>query len=107
MEFVERIDDLLKEKNLKRAALCDAIGLTHSAITDWKKRGTIPAGDVCVKIAEYLDVDVEYLITGKHKKLDREKENGEDKTPLFINTLKTLQTEINFTFQNAICALKK
>lgn len=107
MEFVERIDDLLKEKNLKRAALCDAIGLTHSAITDWKKRGTIPAGDVCVKIAEYLDVDVEYLITGKHKKLDREKENGEDKTPLFISTLKTLQTEINFNFQNAICALKK
>lgn len=107
MEFVERIDDLLKEKNLKRAALCDAIGLTHSAITDWKKRGTIPAGDVCVKIARYLDVDVEYLITGKHKKLDREKENGEDKTPLFINTLKILQTEINGNFKTAINALKK
>lgn len=107
MEFVERIDDLLKEKNLKRAALCDAIGLTHSAITDWKKRGTIPAGDVCVKIARYLDVDVEYLITGVHKDTNEEKENGEDKTPLFINTLKILQTEINSNFQNAICALKK
>ena len=107
MEFVERIDDLLKEKNLKRAALCDAIGLTHSAITDWKKRGTIPAGDVCVKIARYLDVDVEYLITGVHKDTNEEKENGEDKTPLFINTLKILQTEINGNFQTAINALKK
>ena len=107
MEFVERIDDLLKEKNLKRAALCDAIGLTHSAITDWKKRGTIPAGDVCVKIARYLDVDVEYLITGVHKDTNEEKENGEDKTPLFINTLKILQTEINSNFQTAINALKK
>ena len=107
MEFVERIDNLLKEKNLKRAALCDAVGLTHSAITDWKKRGTIPAGDVCVKIARYLDVDVEYLITGVHKDTNEEKENGEDKTPLFINTLKILQTEINGNFQTAINALKK
>ncbi|WP_178842421.1 helix-turn-helix domain-containing protein [uncultured Treponema sp.] len=107
MEFVERIDNLLKEKNLKRAALCDDLGLTHSAITDWKKRGTIPAGDVCVKIARYLDVDVEYLITGVHKDTNEEKENGEDKTPLFINTLKILQTEINGNFQTAINALKK
>ncbi|MDD5789246.1 MAG: helix-turn-helix transcriptional regulator [Spirochaetia bacterium] len=107
MDFVERIDELLKEKNLKRAALCDDLGLTHSAITDWKKRGTIPAGDVCVKIARYLDVDVEYLITGVHKDTNEEKENVEDKTPLFINTLKILQTEINSNFQTAINALKK
>lgn len=68
MDFVERIDLLLKEKNLKRSALCDDLELTHSAISDWKKRGTIPSGDVCVKIAKYLNVDVEYLITGCQKK---------------------------------------
>ncbi len=107
MEFVERIDNLLKEKNLKRAALCDAVGIDVTSISAWKKRGTIPAGDVCVKIARYLDVDVEYLITGNHKDNVEEKESAEDKTPLFISTLKTLQTEINFNFQNAICALKK
>lgn len=107
MEFVERIDNLLKEKNLKRAALCDAVGIDVTSISAWKKRGTIPAGDVCVKIARYLDVDVEYLITGVHKDTNEEKENGEDKTPLFINTLKILQTEINGNFQTAINALKK
>ena len=107
MEFVERIDELLKEKNLKRAALCDAVGIDVTSISAWKKRGTIPAGDVCVKIARYLKVDVEYLITGNHKDNVEEKESAEDKTPLFISTLKTLQTEINFNFQNAICALKK
>lgn len=106
MDFVERIDELLKAKNLKRAALCDDLGLTHSAITDWKKRGTIPAGDVCVKIARYLDVDVEYLITGMQKEKP-ESETAEDKTPLLLNTLSALRAEIDGVLQNTISALKK
>lgn len=67
MDFVDRIDELLRKKNLKRIAMCDDLGITHSAVTDWKRRGTIPAGDVCVRIARYLDVDVEWLITGKER----------------------------------------
>lgn len=68
MDFVERIDQKLKEKNLKRISLCDDLGITHSALTDWKKRGTIPSGDICLKIAEYLGVSVEWLVRGKEKK---------------------------------------
>lgn len=105
--FVERLESILKEKGITKTELANKIGIRRPTLSEWKKNGAIPAGDVCVKIAEYLDVDVEYLITGKHKKLDREKENGEDKTPLFINTLKILQTEINGNFQTAINALKK
>lgn len=67
MDFVDRIDELLRKKNLKRIAMCDDLGITHSAVTDWKRRGTIPAGDVCVRIAGYLGVDVEWLITGKER----------------------------------------
>lgn len=105
MDFVERIDLLLKEKNLKRSALCDDLELTHSAISDWKKRGTIPSGDVCVKIAKYLNVDVEYLITGQKK----EPEQFQLKTDnsFFLQTLSTLQNDIDKTFQTAIDALKK
>ena len=64
-DFVVRIDTTLKEKNLKRAALCSDLGLSSTSITDWIRRGTIPAGDICLKIAQYLDVSVEWLITGK------------------------------------------
>lgn len=106
MDFVERIDQLLKEKNLKRSALCDDLGLTHSAISDWKKRGTIPSGDVCLKIAEYLGADVEYLITGCQKK-EPEKVQVKTDNSFILQTLSALQNDIDKTFQTAIDALKK
>lgn len=64
MDFVNRIDLKLKEKNVKRQAMYDDLNLNHSAVTAWKKRGTIPSGDICLKIANYLNVSVEWLLTG-------------------------------------------
>lgn len=67
MNFVERIDEKLKEKNIKRVGMCEDVGIDTSIMTAWKKRGTIPAADICLKIAEYLGTSVEYLVTGKEK----------------------------------------
>lgn len=106
MDFVERIDQLLKEKNLKRSALCEAVGIDSTSISVWKKRGTIPSGDVCLKIAEYLGADVEYLITGRQKK-EREKVQVKTDNSFILQTLSALQSEIDRTFQAAIGALKK
>ena len=43
-DFVKRIDSILQEKNLKRAALCSELELSSTSITDWARRGTVPAG---------------------------------------------------------------
>jgi transcriptional regulator with XRE-family HTH domain len=64
-EIVERIDAKLKDKNLKRQAVCDYAGCTPTAIVHWKKQGSIPAADTAIKIAQFLDVSVEWLITGQ------------------------------------------
>lgn len=66
-DFVERIDSELKKKMLKRSALCTSLQLSLTSITDWKRRGTIPGGDVCLKIARYLGVGFEWLITGEEE----------------------------------------
>lgn len=71
-DFVKRIDDVLKSKNLKRAALCSDLELSPTSVTDWGRRGTIPSGDICVKIADYLGVSVEWLITGNKKEMTEE-----------------------------------
>lgn len=63
-KFVDRIDEVLKRKSLKRSALCSDLELSPTSITDWARRGTIPSGDVCVKIAKYLNVNIQWLITG-------------------------------------------
>mgnify|MGYP002624875963 CR=1 FL=1 len=64
-EFTGRIDTGLKEKILKRMALCESLGIAPNSIAIWKSRGTIPSDDVCVKIADYLGSDLRWLITGE------------------------------------------
>ena len=71
-DFVLRIDSVLKKLNLKRASLCSDLGLSSMAITDWARRGTVPAGDICLKIADYLKVSAVWLITGKEEGLSNE-----------------------------------
>ena len=72
MQIVERIDRLLKERNLNRVALAEAIGIKPQNISAWSVRGTVPAGDICLKVAEFLNVSAVWLITGKDDKMSNE-----------------------------------
>lgn len=67
MLIVDRIDNLLKKKGENRVSLADALGIKPQNISAWSTRGTVPAGDICLKIAEYLNVSVEWLISGKEE----------------------------------------
>jgi transcriptional regulator with XRE-family HTH domain len=64
MTFIERLEMLLKEKGISQKSLAEYIGIRNPSISEWKKEGTIPRADIAIKIAEYLNVSVEYLITG-------------------------------------------
>lgn len=64
-EFSDRLNKKIKESGLKRTAFADEVGIKNQSITDWEKRGTIPAGDVCLRMADFLDVPVGWLISGK------------------------------------------
>lgn len=64
-EFVDRIEQQLLLKNLKRTAFARSVGVTNQAFTDWKRRGTIPAADIALRIADALNIDLRWLITGK------------------------------------------
>mgnify|MGYP002626279216 FL=1 len=65
--FVERIDGELVKQNLKRTSFAKIVGVTNQAFTDWKRRGTIPAADIVLRIADALNVDFRWLITGEEK----------------------------------------
>lgn len=72
MLIVDRIDNLLKERGESRVSLAEALEIKPQNISAWYTRGTIPAGDICLKIAEYLGVSVEWLLTGKESGLTSE-----------------------------------
>ena len=56
---------LLDEKGLKNADVARATGISNMTLSDWKRGKSIPKSDKMRKIAEYLNVSVDYLMTGK------------------------------------------
>lgn len=64
MTFSDRLDLLLTEKKETRTHLAEVIGIKNQSFSDWKKRGTIPSADIVLKIANYFNVSIDWLITG-------------------------------------------
>ncbi len=70
MEFVRRIDGCLDNQGKKRAELLRDLNLPRNSITNWDSRGNIPAGDICMRIADYLGVGAEWLLTGRERETE-------------------------------------
>lgn len=67
-EFCNRIDFCLAQKKLTRTALTKALGIASSTMSGWSaSKQTIPKADVVEKIANFLEVSTDFLITGKDK----------------------------------------
>lgn len=64
--FWDNFQRICKEKGESPNGVCREIGLSNAVATHWKN-GTQPKADVLIKIAEYLDVSVDYLL-GVQKK---------------------------------------
>lgn len=63
--FYERIEELLEAQHKTRKEMARTVGMaTQQVYTNSKSLGTIPRADIAVKIAQYLNTTVEYLVTG-------------------------------------------
>jgi len=62
--FFSRVDSLLSKNNLSQSGLCRAIGITPQSYTNFKARNSFPL-ESAVKVAEYLQTTVEFLVSGK------------------------------------------
>ena len=63
-EISSRIDNLLSKNKLSRAQLARDTGIPATTIKSWIK-GSVPSAEAAYKVAQYLNVTVEWLITGK------------------------------------------
>lgn len=63
---------LLQEKGVKTSDVCRATGIVASTFSDWKKGKSAPKQDKLKKIADYFEVSLEYLMTGKEPEVDFE-----------------------------------
>ncbi|MDK8754245.1 XRE family transcriptional regulator [Acinetobacter radioresistens] len=62
----ERIQQKLKEKNLKQADIARSTGKSTAAVTKWLRGENIPKAENLKAIAKLLEVSDEWLLTGKN-----------------------------------------
>ena len=61
----ETFAELCRINNLKPADVSRATGIATAALTNWKKGNYTPKQDKLYKIANFFNVSIEYLATGK------------------------------------------
>lgn len=87
-DFVKRIDDLLNSQNKKRTNLYEAVPeINAHSLYDWTRRNCVPSADIALKIAQYLNTTVEYLITGTESNVLAKENTALKETLAKINEL--------------------
>lgn len=69
--FWNRVDELLKQKNMTHNTLARKVKIDSSSISRGLKYKSSPSADTAVKIAFALNTTVEYLVKGTRDALDR------------------------------------
>jgi transcriptional regulator with XRE-family HTH domain len=63
--FWNRVKILLKEKGVTQVAMAKACGFSPATFKGWMAKLVTPTVDSAFAIAQYLDVSLEYLISGR------------------------------------------
>jgi len=70
MEFSERLKELRKQAHLTQVELAGKLGIVQSSYADWERGRKKPTQDNLVKIAQVLNVSVDYLVGNSEEKAD-------------------------------------
>lgn len=65
MDRVDRIFELLKKRGISQKDFAEGIGVRPATVSEWKRRNNCPTTAKYIQIAEYLNVSLDYLLTGK------------------------------------------
>lgn len=107
MNFWERVDKLLEEKEINRKTLAAEAHFDASNVTKGIKNGNIPAADTAVKIARILNVSVEYLVDGTEKNYTQNELKVFADFKKVIDDLKELPREIQENLFETIHSIRK
>lgn len=69
MDIVGRIKDLCDQRNVKIKPLEEMLGLSNGSIRQWNTKS--PSCDRILKVAQYFNVSIEYLLTGYDPSIEK------------------------------------
>lgn len=72
MEFSERLKELRKQAHLTQVELAKRLGIGQSSYADWERGKKNPTQENLIKLAQILNVSVDYLVgnSDEHLKED-------------------------------------
>ena len=70
MEFSERLKELRKQAGLTQVELAGKLGIVQSSYADWERGKKKPTQANLVRIAQILNVSVDYLVGNSEEKTD-------------------------------------
>lgn len=66
MNFYERLRGICKERGTTVTNMLGKLGIATGSTGNWK-RGSLPNGDVLIKIADYLNTSIDYILLGEYR----------------------------------------
>ena len=70
MEFSERLKDLRQQAGLTQVDVAEELGISQPAYASWERGAKKPTQENLVKIAQILNVSVDYLVGNSEEKAD-------------------------------------
>lgn len=70
MNCVEKIIQLMEEKNINNFTMEKIAGIYNGSINTWKKGKAKPSLDALIKIADYFGVSLDYLVGREEKSIN-------------------------------------
>jgi putative transcriptional regulator len=70
MEFSERLKDLRRQAGLTQVDVAEKLGISQPAYASWERGVKKPTQENLVKIAQILNVSVDYLVAYSEEKSD-------------------------------------
>lgn len=70
MEFSERLKELRKKANFTQVEVAEKLGISQPAYASWERGVKKPTQDNLVKIAQILNVSVDYLVGNSEERTD-------------------------------------
>lgn len=75
--FGDRLKDAVKSSPYTQRDLAGVLDVREATVSDWANDKYLPAGEHLVRLPDLLDVDAEWLLTGRGEKKRRRPEDSE------------------------------
>ena len=71
MNMITRIEKMLNEQGIKRSTMLADLDIPSSTFSTWKKKDSDPDLKSVIKLANYLGVSMDYILTGEKENIQK------------------------------------